>query len=199
MSFIGGLNPVSLMATAAFGPAGGALAQLATQVLSQVGQQMIQQMGQRMGLPQSAIDMAQGSFTSSMGDVGGTAQNLDEALDSFGREAGANPSEIGDAQRMVNDLISKQAAEAMESDEAKEAKAGGKGGGWLRALARALGQAADKAADRLEQQAKGLDNASPSESAEYSADAQAFGMLMNAINTAIKSVGEALNTVARKQ
>ena len=196
---IGGFNPVSLLATAALGPAGGIIAQLATQVFSQFNQQLIQQMGQGMGLPQSAIDLAQGSYTSSLGDVHGTAQNLDQALQAFGEEVGASPADIGDAQRSVQDLLYKTAEDALQTDEAREAKAGGKGGGWLRALARALGEAADKAAARLEQQAQGLDNASPSQSAEYSADAQAFGMLMNAINTAIKAIGEALNTMARKQ
>lgn len=194
-----GLNPVSLLATAAFGPLGGIVSQLAQQVVSQLGQQLIQNLGDQMGLPQSSIDMAQGSFAGGLGDIQGSAQNLDEALQAFGQETGASPAQIGDAQRMVQDLLQQAASDAMETEDAKDAKAGGKGGGWLRALARALGEAADKAADDLERKAGGLDNASPSESAEYSADAQAFSMLMNAINTAIKAVGEALGSVARKQ
>ena len=44
---IGSFNPISLLATAALGPLGGIVAQLATQVLSQMGQQVIQQMGQQ--------------------------------------------------------------------------------------------------------------------------------------------------------
>lgn len=195
----GGLNPVSLLATTMLGPAGGIIAQLAQQVVSQLGQQLLQNLGDQMGLPQSAIEMAQGAFTGSMGDVMGSAQNLDEAIAAFGEEAGASPAQIGDAQRMVQDLLRQAASDAMETEEAKDAKAGGKGGGWLRALARALGESADKAAADLEKKAGKLDNASPSESAEYSADAQAFSMLMNAINTAIKAIGEALGSVARKQ
>ena len=195
----GGLNPVSLLATTMLGPAGGIIAQLAQQVVSQLGQQLLQNLGDQMGLPQSAIDMAQGAFAGSMGDVMGSAQNLDEALQAFGEESGASPAQIGDAQRMVHDLLRQAASDAMETEEAKDAKAGGKGGGWLRALARALGESADKAAADLEEKAGNLDNASPSESAEYSADAQAFSMLMNAINTAIKAIGEALGSVARKQ
>lgn len=195
----GGLNPVSLLATTMLGPAGGIIAQLAQQVVSQLGQQLLQNLGDQMGLPQSAIDMAQGSFAGSLGDVMGSAQNLDEALQAFGEETGASPAQIGDAQRMVHDLLRQAASDAMETEEAKDAKAGGKGGGWLRALARALGESADKAAEDLERKAGNLDNASPSESAEYSADAQAFSMLMNAINTAIKAIGEALGSVARKQ
>lgn len=195
----GGLNPISLLASTMLGPAGGIIAQLAQQVVSQLGQQLLQNLGDQMGLPQSAIDMAQGAFAGSLGDVGGSAQNLDEAISAFGQESGASPAQIGDAQRMVQDLLRQAASDAMETEEAKDAKAGGKGGGWLRALARALGESADKAAEALEQKAGKLDDASPSESAEYSADAQAFSMLMNAINTAIKAIGEALGSVARKQ
>lgn len=195
----GGLNPVSLLATSMLGPMGGIVAQLAQQVVSQLGQQLLQNLGDQMGLPQSAIEMAQGAFTGSMGDVMGSAQNLDEAIAAFGEEAGASPAQIGDTQRMVQDLLRQTASDAMETEEAKDAKAGGKGGGWLRALARALGDSADKAASDLEKKAGKLDDASPSESAEYSADAQAFSMLMNAINTAIKAIGEALGSVARKQ
>lgn len=192
-------NPVNLFATAAFGPLGGIVAQLAQQVVSQLGQQLIQNLGQQMGLPQSQIDLAQSSFTGSIGDFQGTAQNLDEAIASFGEQIGASPAQIGDAQRLAQDLLQQVAEDAMESEDAKDAKAGGKGGGWLRALARALGAAADKTAKDLEAKAGNLDNASPSESAEYTADSQAFSMLMGAINTVIKSIGETLSGLARKQ
>lgn len=193
------LNPVSLFATAAFGPLGGIVSQLAQQVVSQLGQQLIQNLGEQLNLPQSQIDLAQGSFAGGLGDIQGGARNLDEAIEAYGQEIGASPAQIGDAQRVAQDLLQQVAEDAMETEDAKDAKAGGKGGGWLRALARALGQAADKTAEDLEAKAGNLDNASPSESAEYSADAQAFGMLMGAINTVIKAIGEALSSLARKQ
>lgn len=192
------INPVSLLATAALGPMGGILSQLATQVLSQALQQVIQQAGDRMGLPQSAIELAQGDFTSSFGDVRGTAGNIQDAISELGQQTNASPSDIGDAQRAVGDLI-RQAGESMQLDEIKDAKGAGGAKGWLRALAEALGRSADKAAEALEAKANNLDNASPSESAEYNADAQAFGMLMSAINNAIKTIGEGLNQMARKQ
>ena len=70
------LNPVSLITTAMFGPAGGLIAQLAQQVVSQFGQQLLGQIGQGMGLPQSAIDLAQSSYSAANGDMQGTASNL---------------------------------------------------------------------------------------------------------------------------
>lgn len=197
---IGGFNPISLLATTAFGPAGGIISQLAMQVFSQFGQQLLQNLGQQAGLPQSDIEMAQAHFSARVGDTPGTVRNLSEALQQFGRETGASPAQIGDAERQFQKMLLKQAADAMETEEAKDAKAGGKGGrGWLRALAEALGRSADKVANQLERDAKKLDGATPSESAEYSADAQAFSMLMNAINTAIKSIGESLGAMAKRQ
>jgi hypothetical protein len=200
---IGGFNPISLLATTAFGPAGGLFAQLASQVISQFGQGLIQQMGQQMNLPQSTIDLAQGQFAASYGDFNGATSNLSDAIAGAGRELGASPSEIGEQQRTFQDAMLKMAGDAMETEEAKDAKAGAKGGsgggGWLRAIARAMGEAADKTATKLEQDAAKLDNATPSQSAEYQADAQAFSMLMGSINTALKAIGEALSTMARKQ
>jgi hypothetical protein len=197
---IGGFNPISLLATTALGPMGGIVAQLAQQIVSQFGQQLIQNLGEQMNLPQSTIDLAQSSFAASYGDVKGATTNLHEAVEQAGRETGATPSQVGEAQRTFQDAMLKMAGDAMQTEEAKEAKSGGKGGGgWLRAIARAMGEAADKAANKLEQDAKKLDGATPSQSADYQADAQAFSMLMGAINTAIKAIGEALSSMARKQ
>lgn len=194
----GGLNPVSLLATSMFGPVGGIVAQLATQVMSQFGQQLIQNIGQQMGLPQSAIDMAQGAFAGSLGDVQGSAMNLDEALQAFGEETGASPADIGEAQRNLQDLLRDIADRAAESDEAKEAKHGGRGGSWLRALAEILGTKLDAKADELSSLAqKAKDD--PSTSMDFSTASQEFNILSNAATTSIKSIGEALSNIARKQ
>ena len=198
---IGGLGGIgALVGTMLGGPLGGVLAQLMTQAVSAVAQQIVQQAGDAIGAPQSMIDMAQGHVAGALGDPEGAGRNLEESIEAYGKEVGTTPSQIGDVQRQVSEQIQKAGEEAMQTDEAKEAKAGGAGGkgGWLHALAQALGKAADKAAADLEQKASKLDGATPSQSAEYSADAQAFGMLMNAINQAIKTIGESLNTVARK-
>ena len=195
---IGGFNPVSLLATAALGPAGGLIAQLASQVLSQAAQQLIQNVGDQMGLPQSAIEMAQAEFTGRAGDLPGTARNLDEALDAFGEEAGASPADIGRLQRDAADQLRYAAVEASQSEEAREAKAGGKGGSWLLAMARALGAAADRKADKLEAMSAGLDKAKPSETAEFQAETQEFNLLMSAMTSTLKTLGESMNTMAKR-
>jgi uncharacterized protein YukE len=203
---IGGFNPISLLATSMLGPIGGIVAQLAQQLISQVGQQLIQQLGQQLNLPQSAIDMAQGAFTSSIGDFQGSAQNLDEAIEQLGAEMGASPADIGGAQRDFQNMIRDIVSQMSESEEFKEAKAsrGGRGGvpgapGWLMAMAKVLGEKLDKLADDMEQRAEAISEKDPSSSAEFGVVSQQFSMLMNATNNAIKTIGEALSNMARKQ
>lgn len=197
---IGGFNPVSLLATAALGPMGGIVAQLASQVMSQVGQQIIQQLGQNMGLPQSSIDMAQGALAGRYGDVWGQAQNLDEAIAAFGQETNAQPQDVGNAQRELQSAIDDIVRDLSDSREAKEARAsGGKGGGWLRAMAEVLGGKLDDLAHEMEDLANRVTKDDPSTTTDFSVVSNQFNMLMNATSTAIKTIGEALAGAARKQ
>jgi hypothetical protein len=203
---IGGFNPISLLATAALGPAGGIVAQLATQVFSQMGQQLIQNMGNQLGLPQSTIDFAQSSFAGNHGDIVGQFSNLNEGIESLGAELGATPFEIGEANGKANDFIQDLVRDMSESQDFKDAKANpkGKGGvpgapGWLMAMAEALGSKLDELAHDMEQRAASISEKDPSSSAEFGVVSQQFSMLMNATNTAIKTIGEALGGMARKQ
>lgn len=197
---IGGFNPVSLLATAAFGPAGGLIAQLATQVVSQIGQQLIQNLGNQLNLPQSQIDLAQSSFAASNGDFQGSALNLNEAVSAFGGELGQSPADIGAAQGDVEQTIRDMATSLSETQEFKDAKSGGKGGSWLMAMARALGEKADKIADDMQQMAENMksENSKPSDSLEFGAKSQEFSLFMNAATNAIKTAGESLTTASRK-
>jgi hypothetical protein len=202
-------NPVSLLATSMFGPIGGVVAQLAQQVFSSFGQNLIQQLGQNLGLPQSTIDMAQSSFAGSIGDFQGAALNLDEAVAAFGAGTGASPTQVGNAQSGMEDLLRNFIDDLSQSEEFKNAKAsGGKGGssagstgapGWLMAMAQALGKELDRLGDDMASRADSLSGDDPSASAEFGVVSQQFSMLMNATNNAIKSVGEAMANTARKQ
>jgi len=208
------LNPVSLLATSMFGPLGGIVAQLAQQVFSQFGQQLIQQLGQNLGLPQSVIDMAQGSFAGSIGDFQGAASNLDEAIAAFGQQVGASPLDIGNAQNGFQNMLQSFIDDMSQSEDFKQAKAtGGRGGsaagaaggnttgapGWLMAMAQALGAELDRLGEDMQQRAESLKGDDPSGSAEFGVVSQQFSMLMNATNNAIKTVGEAMANTARKQ
>jgi hypothetical protein len=188
-------NPISLLATSALGPMG-PIAQLALQVVSQMGQNLIQQMGERLNLPQSVIDLAQADYAVSRGDIGGAVSNLEESIGSLGQQLGASPTDIGDAQRRTNESLREAARDAADLAEGSSGSSGK--GGWLRALAHALGKIADKQAADLEQRAKGLDGAKPSETADFQADTQAFNLLMSGITNAIKTIGDSLGQAARK-
>lgn len=193
------LNPVSLAATTMLGPVGGIAAQLVTQLASSIGQQIIQQLGQQLGVPQSAIDMAQGAFAGSMGDVRGQFTNVNEAIGQLGQFYGANPAQIGDVQREMEQAINDFVSQLSEGRESREARAGGGSGGWLMAIAETLGRELDKMAGDLSNMAGQLSKDDPSMTAKFGALSQQFGMMFNATSTAIKAIGEAMSGMARKQ
>ena len=96
--------------------------------------------------------------------------------------------------------LMKTASDIAGGPEAKEAKAGGKGGSWLMAMARALGEKADKLAGEMQDMADKMaaDKSDPSASLEFSAKSQEFGLFMNSATNALKTAGESLTTAARK-
>lgn len=209
---VNGFNPVSLLATTALGPAGGIAAQLATQIFSAMGQQLIQNAGQQLGLPQPAIDVAQGSFAGAVGDPKGAKENLRDAIEQLGQQTGASPSEVGEQQRATEQFIRDTVQRMGESEEFKEAKAsrgkgkGGAGGagaaggqGWLMAMAKVLGKQLDELGEQMTDMASRITKDTPGLSAEFGVVSQQFGMLMNATSNAIKTVGEAMGRMASKQ
>jgi hypothetical protein len=200
MSLLGGLNPVSLLATAALGPLGGIASQLMTQLTSAIGQQFLQQLGDKLGLPQSTIDAAQGAFAGSIGDFQGAQTNLQELISQVADATGASPIEEAEAQSQLDDAIADQAVAASESEEGKEAKASG-GGSWLMAIARSLGKTADKLAKEMDSMSKTLGDGEnkASQNLKFSAKSQEFSQFFNSANTVIKALGEALASGARKQ
>lgn len=126
-------------------------------------------------------------------------------------------------EKTVNDAVAKATADAAGGQEAKDAKSGGKksvGGSWLMVIAQALGEAAGKSAARMvgladklkeagDHKADVADSKNAKEKEQAAADynqaqvefqgaSQEFGQLMNTISTALKSLGEGLSAVARK-
>lgn len=217
----GGFNPVNLVSQAALGIATGGtsiIAQLATQVVSQIAQQVLQQVGQQLGLPQPMIDGAIGAFGMASGNPGLAAQAFGSAAQGAAAAAeqlGASPSESGDLQRQVEDTVqqlmdrvNEQMVNGDNNEDGGAKGARGKRGGesFLMALARVMGQALDHKLDDQMQAAKDLDQANSggdkSHISEMSARVQALGqevgMISNALNNSIKSIGEAATTLARK-
>jgi hypothetical protein len=95
----------------------------------------------------------------------------------------------------VNPLAQIAAAPMTQQKDAK------KGGTWFEAMAQAWGQALDKQADIIQQQSDVISggNDTPAAITELSAQSLKMGFLSNSSHSSISSVGDALNTMARKQ
>lgn len=196
ISFNSIVNPTNV-ALAMTGPTGW-LAIAGKTLLSSVGNQLIQNLGQDLGLPQSVIGMAQGVFAAYMGDDQGAIQDVTGAAQDFAQTLGASPVDQGNFASDINKALGNASASIAGGEEMKEARAGGKGGSWLMALAEALGQKLDKMADDMNSMASQISDDKPSLTTLFSAKSQEFGILMNAATTAIKTIGDGLSAAARK-
>lgn len=84
--------------------------------------------------------------------------------------------------------------------EAKGKKTGTGDGGWLMAFAEAMGRLMEKQIQKIQDFADSIgDKPTPSDSTKLTAMTQMFQMFMNAVSTALKSMGEANAGMARKQ
>ncbi len=208
----GGFNPVNFVSQAALAAMTGGtsliVSQLATQLISSIAQQVIQQVGQELGLPQPAIDLAQGAFAAEFGDVAGATQNYQEALDGIVQGfPNASPAEQGELQRAsdgaydaLQDIARSMVEQASTQDADGNVKGGRSGGApsWLMAIAKGLGRMLDSQANKLENKMNSTNWDKAGEAAEFQAQSQEFGLAMNTATNAIKTIGDALTTMARK-
>lgn len=216
------VNPATLLGSALGGPIGAIVMQAIQQVVSTVVQDVIQKAGEQLGLPQSAIDLAQGAFASSVGDYAGAQRNAQEAIGGLSDAIGLSGADAGNFQRDVSNQISKFIEDAArevtkKSTEGNAENASGsaqgaaaKGGGSvLMRIALAIGQALDAKTDRMADIADELgnmgkvdgDNMSQYQelSAEMSALSQEIKIVSEALNNSLKSIGDASSALARKQ
>lgn len=220
MSIFGSINPVNLAAQAALAAATGGtslIASTAMRLMSSVGQQVIQQLGQKLGLPQGAIDLAQGAFCAEAGDWAGAASNASEAASDFVSAAGGGYGDQNDVNSAAQDTIKQlvdQANDAFNQSSADDSKANGKGKGggdsFLVAFAKALAKTMDSKMQRMMDLSKQVDQQTQSANssgkapvisqmtAEISALGQEVGFISQALNNSVKSLGDAASTLARK-
>jgi hypothetical protein len=71
--------------------------------------------------------------------------------------------------------------------------------GWLEILAKVLGDKLKESADSLTQAAAGVNADNPGQTTQLSAKAQEFAQFMDAVNNVIKTMGEAMDSMVRKQ
>ena len=80
--------------------------------------------------------------------------------------------------------------------------AGGSGssGSWFEAVAQAWGQTLDSEAQKIETMSDGIGdgNEQPSQIAELSAESMRMNFMSNSENTSVTSIGQSLETMARK-
>lgn len=199
------INPINL-ASLAMGPAG--WASLAVRTLgAAIAKEVIQQLGQQFGLPQGMINMAQDAFSAATGTAGGPA-NIAEAVASLAQTFGLSPSQQGELQRAAQqdsrDMFDKLADAFKSGEEQAKAKSrDGKGKSWLQVIADSMAEALDKKVDDMDQMAQALDKQGTNRSTKASTDLQVagqeFSFLMNTASTVIKTIGEGLSGMARKQ
>ena len=212
---------VSLAGVAAAAFTGGAslvatqaLTQLATQAFSQAATQVL---GQAMGSIVS--DAFSSMLTEGFSQLEGFgSQAVSDAANGFLHalnNQGSNGGYTGDVDRAQNQLAdafaqniqqNQSAAESIAQMGQQQDKDGGatsaKGkGSWLWALAKVMGEKIDESANKMIDMANKVnaDGQNASASTNFQVASQEFGLIMNAITTAIKSIGEGLQTAARKQ
>lgn len=206
MSFISGLvrsvvNPMSL-AQLAMGPAGWASLAMRT-IGSAIGQQVIQQIGQRLGLPPAIVNLAQSGFAAATGTQG-FPRSINDAVSQLGSQFGLSAAQEGALSRSAKIDFNNLMRDVMGSDEFKSAKSGG-GRGFLERLAVALGKALDQKmnkaaalADQIGKQGDSSQSKLGELNGKLSAVTQEIGILSQALNNTLKSIGEAQSTLARK-
>jgi hypothetical protein len=169
------------------------------------------------GMPKFLGDMIKDKVNEVIGglkDKNVPAEAEDAAQQHFGND-------LQRFQQEFQQNLTRNVLEALGGEETKgKGKGGGGGGGWLQAIAKAMGQTlGDKAAEMVRlsnkmselNEAKGSIDKDDTQANEqnarefnetmtkFQATGQEYSMLNNVFSTAIKALGEALSTMARKQ
>lgn len=208
--FSGGniLNMVSEVAlTAATGGMSQIVEQLAQQLIGSIVSQGIQQAGSQLGFSQSDISNAQQAAGGSFG-AGGSVQ---DAVSAATQQLGLTPFQSGQLQGQADqgsNSISQMLLDGLrgsgDSNENSGAHRGKGGMSVLMAIAYAMGKQMDNKLDDIADKANQLGNSQSNSSqygqlsSEIQAESQELGMLSNAVNNAIKSIGDAGSTMAKK-
>lgn len=224
MSFLNGvlksvINPVTLLQVA-MGPAGWASIAIKAAV-SAIGKQAIQAIGEKVGLPQSVINAAQTAFGAATGTQSGP-RTIREAVSQLAERFNLSPTQQGNLTRSFESDLSQILGKMATPKSIKDAQSAGPKS-WIMALAEALGKVADELSNEMTTMAEGLggprdkdgkvipmpknatqqeikadSDTKASDNLKFGAKSQEFAQFFSAANTAIKTLGEALATGARK-
>ena len=202
------------------GIVGSIVGQLAGQVISQTIGSMLSQFGMSSMLG-AITNIASQAMSSSLQEAINNAplpqfvkdaanQAVEDILGGYQQSCSAEcqhaveNSELGDMiQQYIEDFIEASVKEANESCQGSE---GGKGGdNWLVMLAKAMAKMQAEHMDKMQAAQEEMGSAGDDKeaffdaSATFQAESQMFKMVSEALSTMIKSVGEGLASIARKQ
>jgi hypothetical protein len=216
------VNPASLLQLA-MGPAG--WISFAVQTIgTAIGKELIQALGQQLGLPQSIIDMAKTAFSAATGSTDGP-DTIKDAVKLVSEQLNLSPTESGQLERTANESMQKLLSGLQNGGGIAEEEEGG--GSFLVALAKALGKQMDQKAAQISGLANdiskltsdtragfvnGIDGNNSKNSSAIGAEqtkisskstllqaySQELSIISTAATNAIKSIGEAQTTLARK-
>ena len=155
----------------------------------------------------AAMSVFDANFTHSSGFPTGSSQTSQAVLDSAFRNgalAATSPSVTDATTRMTIALGMKG-----QQDASGAGGSGGDGTTWLEAIAKAMGQALGTMAQNLVNESNELSGLAGNSSgsgaqqfqtvmAQFQAHSQLFSMLSDAFSTAIKSIGQGMQTMASK-
>lgn len=204
------------------GPLGSMIGQaLGNMVQGAVGEatsQAVDTLQKEHGMPKFLADMVKSKISEAIQGLqdGGVDQGTQEQVNNStrgGREEFVQ-SMADDIVKSVMDNMAKMRKDGLEaSDEDRaQAKRGGKkgSGSWLEALAKAMGEQLGKKAAKMVElgdkiastaggEGKEAAKANAEATTEMQATSQMFNLMQSAFSNAIKSIGEGLTQMSRKQ
>lgn len=201
---------------------GAAVSNVITQAVGTAVNQAAQQLNQQAGMPQFLVNEI-GNITNAA--VKGLAQNASPAATGAVQNATQGPLEafIKNLTKSIVDAVKAQQQQGSDGENGggtKPSSGGKSSGSWMQAIAQAMGEAMGKKAARmvelaakiqaLSEESANNSNATDSDkmkaasetqrlNTEFQATGQEFNLLQTTFSTAIKTIGEGMASVARKQ
>jgi hypothetical protein len=180
---------------------------LVQQMVGQMIQQMVQQLAQQMGVSPGEANKTAQSMMEQLGIEGGNQGSIRETLNEASQQLGLSPQQQGEMTRSVEDFVNESlrqgVKDAMEGAnvENKGRKNGGRAskGDFFTLLAEILGKKINSGFNDMKNLADATNWKDPKQATDFQAQQQKFGYFMQSLSTALKTVGEALANVARKQ
>jgi hypothetical protein len=212
------MQVVEIAAAFETGGASLALEEAEQQAMQQVAQQAFNGALSQMGASNQSnlmnAFMAGYSAASGTSSDSGTSQLTQQLLDSAYQNGGLASSSQNLQSEMAN-LIDELGAQGQQSDGSQGSGSStggtsGAGSNWMEAIAKAMGEALGQLSQKVVDESQELNSLAGNNSssgaqqfqsvmAEFQADSQTLSMLSNAFATAIKSIGEGMQTMASKQ